>query len=229
VVAISAKNVWAVGWRENTAGHQRTLIEHWDGVGWQLVPSPNHTAHDNVLNGIVPVPGHPALLWAVGYHSTALGGLRPLVLRLRGGTWSVITTLPKAPAGQLVAGAATGTTGGLWLVGIHYREGLWHPLAFRRRRSGWQRVPTSTLGVASFSDATVIPSTNQVWVVGDRLHLDGTLIVRWDGTGWRTGPRLDRGPSGVGLGAVTAISPRNAWAVGDRGSVPDHPLVLHYH
>src|SRR5579859_6854009 len=40
VAAISASNAWAVGY--NFIGvNTVTLIEHWDGTSWSVVPSPN--------------------------------------------------------------------------------------------------------------------------------------------------------------------------------------------
>ncbi|MCI0352359.1 MAG: fibronectin type III domain-containing protein [Acidobacteriales bacterium] len=44
IAAISENDVWAVGWAKDPAGPQyvkRTLIEHFDGNAWSIVPSPN--------------------------------------------------------------------------------------------------------------------------------------------------------------------------------------------
>jgi hypothetical protein len=39
---LSSTDAWAVGKTQNsTAGDERTLIEHWDGTSWTVVPSPN--------------------------------------------------------------------------------------------------------------------------------------------------------------------------------------------
>ncbi len=43
VAAVSARDVWAVGYHNplRTSGTPlRTLIEHWDGTKWTVVPSP---------------------------------------------------------------------------------------------------------------------------------------------------------------------------------------------
>ena len=65
VVALSAPNVWAVGYGENTSGAQRTLIDQWTGSSWAELTSPNVGTSD-VLNAITAVPGDPNDLWAVG-------------------------------------------------------------------------------------------------------------------------------------------------------------------
>lgn len=38
VTAVSAKNIWAVGYY---IGTPKTLIEHWNGTSWIVVPSPS--------------------------------------------------------------------------------------------------------------------------------------------------------------------------------------------
>ena len=38
---VSSANVWAVGTTTNSSGAERTLIEHFDGTAWAVVPSPN--------------------------------------------------------------------------------------------------------------------------------------------------------------------------------------------
>src|SRR5437773_2696774 len=70
VVAISAKNVWAVGYSfVSNSSLPQTLIEHWDGMSWSVVSSPNAGGY-NILSSVARVPG-TSLLWAVGnYYSS---------------------------------------------------------------------------------------------------------------------------------------------------------------
>jgi hypothetical protein len=65
VVAISARNAWAVG-----SAFQRTLILHWNGVTWATVPSPTPRA-GGYLYGVAALSARD--LWAVG--RTNLGAL----------------------------------------------------------------------------------------------------------------------------------------------------------
>src|SRR5207249_767545 len=52
VAAVSANDVWAVGYYDNGTTRQ-TLIEHWDGSSWSIVPSPNSTnSYYSELNGV---------------------------------------------------------------------------------------------------------------------------------------------------------------------------------
>jgi len=41
VSALSPTNAWAVGDYNISPGPLQTLIEHWDGTQWSIVPSPN--------------------------------------------------------------------------------------------------------------------------------------------------------------------------------------------
>src|SRR4051812_24761987 len=49
---LSADDVWAVGWTKYFTMSQ-TLIEHWDGVKWKVVPSPNTKLGSNILSGVI--------------------------------------------------------------------------------------------------------------------------------------------------------------------------------
>src|SRR2546421_12354483 len=40
-VAISESDAWAAGYTFSDVSSSLTLIEHWNGVAWEIVPSPN--------------------------------------------------------------------------------------------------------------------------------------------------------------------------------------------
>lgn len=65
VAAVSLHDVWAVCAIGNSMGGQ-TLIEHWDGAQWSIVPSPNGNRGGSQLNGVTRVPG-THWLWTVGF------------------------------------------------------------------------------------------------------------------------------------------------------------------
>ena len=72
---ISQNDIWAVGYyKDMSQTVSRTLIEHWNGSSWSIVPSPNTGTGDNVLNAVTKVPGTKQA-WAVGsYNQTRFGG-----------------------------------------------------------------------------------------------------------------------------------------------------------
>jgi hypothetical protein len=66
VAIVSSRNVWAVGYYEPAGGLTQTLIEHWDGTKWQVVPSP-HAGGADGLSGVATFPAGVA--WAVGAYN----------------------------------------------------------------------------------------------------------------------------------------------------------------
>jgi hypothetical protein len=95
VTATSSKDAWAVGFdrgpdspQTSTAG--RTLITHWNGTRWSVVPSPDPSStNGNALWGVTAVSA--SNVWAVGM----IGGVldtystsSPLVAHWNGSTWA---------------------------------------------------------------------------------------------------------------------------------------------
>ena len=130
IVALNDNDVWAVG--DSVAPDtgieypNRTLIEHWDGASWTVVPSPNveynNLVRDNVLQGIVAVSAND--LWAFGYFAANPSGESgdefTLVLHWDGTSWSVVPTPDPTGAPTIVndpLNAGVFTSGSLWLVG----------------------------------------------------------------------------------------------------------------
>ncbi len=66
VSAITANDVWAVGYYGNT---YQTLIEHWNGSAWTVPNVPNPGPRDNALYGVSGDNAND--VWAVGYTTNA--------------------------------------------------------------------------------------------------------------------------------------------------------------
>jgi len=71
VVAITASDVWAVGYSVGGAASQ-SLVEHWNGRGWVVVNSPNVGQNNNVLDGVSAVSSRS--VWAVGTEGVGPSG-----------------------------------------------------------------------------------------------------------------------------------------------------------
>src|SRR5205085_8775844 len=87
---------YSVGW-------ERTLIEHWDGNQWSIVPSPNNSPSHNQLSAITAIS--PTDVWAVGYFA--------LIEHWDGNQWSVVS----APNGSYLWGVAALSDREAWTVG----------------------------------------------------------------------------------------------------------------
>jgi hypothetical protein len=52
IAAISANDIWAVGTFNKSTGGAATLTEHWDGMSWTIISSPNPGTASNSLFGV---------------------------------------------------------------------------------------------------------------------------------------------------------------------------------
>jgi len=115
VTAISATDAWAVGEDigATSAIGGSTLIEHWNGSGWSIVPSPTPGA-DPFLTGVAA--RGPDDVYAVGSNLPSINGGADegLILRWNGSAWSV--DADQASESLFGAGTVAGA-GHEWAVG----------------------------------------------------------------------------------------------------------------
>jgi len=122
VVAVASNEVWAAGSYAVTDARSKTLLAHWDGVSWELVP-PNSGAYASTAGGMAGRSNHD--LWAVG-NVTDPAGAEPdtMVLHSRGTAWS---PEPSENAGDLentLIGSAESPDGDVWAVGFYQEPGV---------------------------------------------------------------------------------------------------------
>lgn len=132
VTALATNDVWAVGY--STASNKpppgqynvptKTLIIHYDGTGWTVVPSPNMGPHsqyqNNQLRGITAVS--PNDIWGFGSYFAADGSGQQstLLLHWDGNSWTLRPSPSPKPGNfrsdGLNGGVVTGP-GNVWIVG----------------------------------------------------------------------------------------------------------------
>jgi hypothetical protein len=117
---VSSSDVWAVGGQPGV-----TLIEHWDGKSWSVVPSPNVTGDGVVGNGLLSAAAVSATdVWAVGLttyqtdpDSDQYG--RTLTEHWDGTRWSIVPS-PNSDAIHIdseLSGVSAVSAGDVWAVG----------------------------------------------------------------------------------------------------------------
>lgn len=236
VSGTSANDVWAVGFSHNGGPPVRTLIEHWDGTRWSIVPSPSPDTQINVLNGVVALSANDA--WAVGYRSgTSETPLATLILHWNGASWQQVASPNVAGTNQLY-GITAISANDIWAVG----SGGGKPLAMRWNGNTWSVVPTGlSTGFSTERFAAISgTSSNDIWAVGQGkgffFNRSSATIWHWDGTRWTekvcyaasaSNPPDDYeggGPDTYFTG-VAAVASNNVWAVGANGS---GPMILHW-
>ena len=119
VVAAGPNDVTAVGFTSANLT-ELTMVQHWDGVSWRVVPSPNKSTlagSFNTLRGVTAV--NRSDLYAVGFfsNSTTRGQQVRLLLHFNGTAWSIISSPGKATAQQLNGAFARLGVGDVWVAG----------------------------------------------------------------------------------------------------------------
>jgi hypothetical protein len=110
VAAISSSEAWAVGtWNSARPGYggggDHTLVEHWDGRHWRIVPTPTD-AHRTILYGVLEAR---AAVVAVGDQAESY---RTLIATRARDRWRLLPAQPGS-----LADIAAAPSGRLWAVG----------------------------------------------------------------------------------------------------------------
>ena len=219
VKAISPDDVWAVGGREESANSAfQTLIEHWDGRSWRVVPSPDPGPNGDELFAITAA--NPDRAWAVGQAQDGAFPSRALVERWDGGRWTVAKG-PFDPAQTYDPYAAAALGHRLLAAGDQETDARPQTtLSFTTGRRGSDLIPSANLGAGENDFYAVDAAGGQAFAAGrvtDPLtDLTGTLVETLNGGRWTVMPTPNPGGDGGsgGFGGVSIASDGSAWAVG---------------
>ena len=125
VLALSPNNAWAVGFFTPANADRepmRTLILHWDGKTWKVVPSPNVGPKSNPLSGLTASSAND--IWAFGTHFAADGSgqFSTLVLRWDGKSWKVVPSPSptKGFVGDVLFSGVVPSPGNVWIFGSEH-------------------------------------------------------------------------------------------------------------
>jgi hypothetical protein len=135
VLALAPNDVWAVGFSTPLAPPKQaatlTLIEHFDGTSWAVVPSPNVGPNSaNQSNRLLGLTANSANdIWAFGSYFPADGSAHQMTLLLHwdGTRWTIASSPNPAkggfPCDLLWAGVAP-SPGNVWILGAGHDETL---------------------------------------------------------------------------------------------------------
>ena len=209
----------------------RTLIEHWNGTNWAVVPSPNAGNQNNFLYGIA---GSPGTVWAVGSYANATDGrLEVLVEHWNGSKWSLVSA-PNVGSGHNYLSAVTAVSpGDVWAVGSHMDGGS-ETLIEHWDGLRWTVVDSPNAAKYDALTAVTAVSATDVWAAGwyfDATNQElRTLTEHWDGTGWSLVASPNVGAGNNQLWGIAAVPSKNVWAVGEREKSPGilRTLIEHW-
>jgi hypothetical protein len=129
VQALAPNNVWAVGFSTPEPPPQEvatlTLIEHYDGTSWSVVPSPNvgpnSIFQSNTLYGLVANSADD--IWAFGSYvaSDGSGHQKTLLLHWDGTSWTIRPSPDPTKGGflsDLLFAGVVPSPGNVWIFGV---------------------------------------------------------------------------------------------------------------
>jgi hypothetical protein len=154
--------------------------------------------------------------WAVGSYD-ADGASLTLILHWDGSAWTQVSSPSPDNSSNALEGVVATSPTNAWAVGYAGND----PLLVRWDGQEWisEELPDLGRGYAALEDVTAT-SESDAWAVGTYKGCS-QLILHWDGDSWSKAFDNGGGPpcfdSGSSLVAVTALSPTDAWAVGNTG------------
>lgn len=223
VAGVSANDIWISG---NTQTGQfgtpsKTLFEHWNGMRWSIVPSPNPGLTQNFLAGMVTISKDDA--WATGTYDTSAGSIfHTLIMHWNGSQWRVVPN-PSPGTNDFLNTVSAVSANDVWAAGNSTINGVARTLIEHWNGSKWSIVPTPNVGT---HDNVLIGvsavSENDVWTVGfanDSNNIMRTLIEHWNGQNWKVVPSPNVGSQTTILNniitEVVAITASDIWTSGD--------------
>jgi hypothetical protein len=210
-----------------TSAAQSTLIEHWDGAAWTIVPSPNQPfANDSSLAGVSCV--NATSCFAVGNYDTDTL-TDTLVEHWDGATWTI---MPSPNPSNARFSELTGVTclGG----GVCFAVGAANlSLVERFDGTAWTIVADPNPKGASAVSFTDVSCVNRSWciAVGDQLqtHVVQRVVEAWNGKHWAVvNVPVPKGTKHSDLSGVSCARSMRCFAVGDWKIQNRRSLIEHY-
>lgn len=246
VTCTSASDCWAVGYSFGSSA-QQTLIQHWDGTSWQIVPSPNTSAtQHNVLQSVTCASASEC--WAVGSSENG-DAEQTLIVRWNGASWSIVPSPNNGALTNVLNGVTCAAASNCFAVGTYlYETGdpVFKPTAFGTLIERWDGVSWSIVPSPDEQVPGCSPFPSESCTRLDNILRDVTcisasdcravggsgssgLIQRWDGTSWQIVDSADNGERTFALQSVTCTSSSDCWAAGyfyEPGSNAEFPQTL---
>jgi hypothetical protein len=222
-------DAWAVGTSfsggvgANAAG--LTLIEHWNGTKWSIVPSPNPASAPGDSDVLTSITGTgPNDLWAAGSDlNEANQTIQLLFEHWNGKAWTAVTSPTPVRRAQFASGITAISPDNVWAVGMD-ETGNAKTLAAHWNGTAWSIVPTP--GITSAGDVQNLltgvssDAAGDVWASGyaHNVHNQNSFhvpyVLHWTGTKWVLTKVPTLGTEGSLLSGIQVLSPTDTWAVG---------------
>lgn len=228
VEAIATDDVWAGGTQKalhsvgSWVGFQ-TLMMHWDGSQWSIVPTPETPAGGTGASIAAIDALATDAVWAAGFRvapELVAVARVPLVLFWDGSSWTEQPTPPLVGLGEHeLRDLSVRAADDIWIVGGHSGNSTTapptHPYVANWDGSTWQTHQVPEPGQLTYARAVAAVGPDDVWVVGDQVS-NGVrlpLLLHWDGSDWQEASINNLPGLSAALTGVTASS-NGLWASG---------------
>jgi hypothetical protein len=211
---------WAVGFSTNTSTDQdQTLIEHWNGTSWSIVPSPDpaggSTGSDE-LEAIAAVS--PTDIWAAGDDFVQGASIQLLFAHYNGTSWTAVAPPPDSSGFAL--GLTAIASNNVWMVGTISSQ---VPISAHWNGTSWSMVSTPSINAGSnpIEELTAVTavSASNLWASGWVGNIDNEnklepIMLYWTGSAWSVIKVPNPGSEGSRLNGITSDGADDVFAVG---------------
>jgi len=186
VDAVATDDVWAVGYHY-VAGtvERKTLIEHWNGASWSVVPSPDPGMLSDALLSVNAVAAND--VWATGYQSDG-DGYAPLMLHWDGSSWSEVPVGTISSQETVLTSVQMNSSTSGWAAGYQLEGSQMQPFVARWNGTAWSPFSSPVTGSAYSMLHDVYGTASDLWVVGlgydTKKNQFVSLSAHYDGSAW---------------------------------------------
>ncbi len=232
VDAVTSADAWAVGATfPATVEVYSTLIEHWNGTAWSVVPSPPLSSGSGTLRAVAG--DSPDDIWAVGTLLSGVTDTQPSTLAEHwdGRTWQVVPS-PDVDIDDGLASVSAVAASDIWAVGDYFSNTATGSqvltLAEHFAGTRWTVAATPSPSLDNDLLAVQAVSRNDVWAVGGSGGPDPALVEHWNGSGWQVAREPYRHGNANYLYALSASRSPGVWAAGSFGGSGSQTLAEHF-
>jgi hypothetical protein len=217
------------------------LAEHWNGIGWSIVATPDVTQRNNSLASVACVSSSDC--WAAGT-DTGNPFLLPapdqtLTEHWNGKTWSIVKSADtSAVSNNSLSAIACAAQSDCWAAGS-FASGTSQPyqtLTEQWNGNAWSVVPSADTSPTEtdFLRSVACVAISDCWVAGEfnSGSRERTLTEHWNGKAWSmvASPNRSRAQSNF-LNALACVSGSDCWVAGFSiagTSTPEQTMTEHW-
>jgi hypothetical protein len=242
ILALASDNVYAVGYTPELNGADLTLIEHWNGKAWKVMPSPSIKNHTNILFGISG--SSPTDIWTVGARIAPNFPIETLTLHYDGTAWKIVPSPNVLTTGDLnqnvMMSVQAVAPNDVTAVGYVLDENNLRELTMIQHWNGskWAIVPSPNQSTAAGSFNTLhgvtALSATDMYATGFFVDTASggqqrTFVVHSDGSTWSAVPTQGSGLAQQLNGIFALPGTQDVWTVGgwsENGTNPEGGLLI---